>query len=66
MADEFKQVTFTHQSADAYAAVELVGDYLFAARIINRKLMPSRDQIGVLAWISTEGNLPNINPPLRG
>src|SRR5262245_61000868 len=48
MADEFKQVTFTHQSADAYAAVELVGDYLFAARIINRKLMPSRDQIGVL------------------
>jgi SAM-dependent methyltransferase len=48
MADEFKQVTFTHQSADAYATVELVGDYLFAARIINRKLMPSRDQIGVL------------------
>lgn len=43
-----KKVTFTHQSAEAYAAIELTGLYLYAARILNAKLLPRREQIATL------------------
>jgi ubiquinone/menaquinone biosynthesis C-methylase UbiE len=43
-----KNVTFTHESAEAYAAMELTGFYLHAARHVRAKLRASGEPIQTL------------------
>jgi SAM-dependent methyltransferase len=38
-------VTFTHENVDEYAKAELTGLYLFAAKVIEEKIKPFKDQI---------------------
>jgi SAM-dependent methyltransferase len=48
MTDSTKVISFTYESAEAYAQLHLTGLYLHASRIINRKLAPMRQSISLL------------------
>ena len=61
-------VTFTHENVDEYAKVELTGEYLFAAKIIEEKIKPFKDKVGCIvdygcgAGKSTRATALAVNP----
>lgn len=61
-------VTFTHENVEEYAKAELTGEYLFAAKIIEEKIKPFKDQIkfivdyGCGAGKSTRATSLSVNP----
>jgi len=65
---EKKSVTFTSEEISAYSTIECVGQYLFAAYLINRHLLPDRHRIHTLvdfgsgAGKSTRAVAPSVLP----